>query len=158
MSVLELFKALQSSGFGRFVGSLDHLFCALLELGHIAGMILLLASVILTSLNLLGLGLSSVPLAQIQRSTGKLFWTGLTLLVVSGLLIFIPAATSYYPNDFFWAKFILLGLALLVYFTLYRWVARSDSHHTWLAKATSGLALSLWLGVAFAGRFIGFFA
>lgn len=158
MSVLELFKALQSSGFGRFIGSLDHLFCAVLELGHIAGMILLLASVLLTSLNLLGLGLRSVPLTEIQRSTRKLFWTGLILLAVSGLLIFIPAATSYYPNDFFWAKFILLGLALLVYFTLYRRVAARDSNQTWLAKATGGLALSLWLGVAFAGRFIGFFA
>lgn len=158
MSVLEIFKALQSSAFGRFIGSLDHLFCAVLELGHIAGMILLLASVLLTSLNLLGLGLSSVPLTEIQRSTRKLFWTGLILLAVSGLLIFIPAATSYYPNDFFWAKFILLGLALLVYFTLYRRVAARDSNQTWLAKATGCLALSLWLGVAFAGRFIGFFA
>ncbi|OAH99699.1 DUF6644 family protein [Methylomonas methanica] len=158
MSVFELFKALQSSAFGRFIGSLDHLFCAVLELGHIAGMILLLASVLLTSLNLLGLGLRSVPLTEIQRSTRKLFWTGLILLAVSGLLIFIPAATSYYSNDFFWAKFILLGLALLVYFTLYRWVAARDSNKIWLAKATGGLALSLWLGVAFAGRFIGFFA
>lgn len=158
MSVLELFKILQSSEFGRYVGSLDHLFCAVLELGHIAGMILLLASVLLTSLNLLGLGLSNVPLAQIQRSTGKLFWSGLALLVVSGLLIFIPAATSYYSNDFFWTKFVLLALALLVYFTLYRWVGASDSRGTWLAKTAGGLALTLWLGVAFAGRFIGFFA
>jgi len=158
MSALEFFKTLQSSEFGRYVGGLDHLLCALLELGHIAGMILLLASVLLTSLNLLGLGLNKVPLVQIQHSTRKLFWTGLTLLLVSGLLIFIPAATSYYTNDFFWAKFVLLGVALLVYFTLYRWVAASGSRGTWLAKTTGGLVLSLWLGVAFAGRFIGFFA
>ncbi|MGZ4958232.1 MAG: DUF6644 family protein [Methylomonas sp.] len=158
MSVLDLFKALQTSHLGRFVGGLDHLFCAVLELGHIAGMILLLASVILTSLNLLGLGLSNVPLTLLQRISSRLFWTGLTLLVASGVLIFIPAATSYYPNDFFWAKCVLLGLALLVYFTLYRWAAASGPRDTWLAKFTGGLALTLWLGVAFAGRFIGFFA
>jgi hypothetical protein len=157
MTALETFKTLQSSDFGRFLGGLDHLLCAVMELGHIAGMILLLASVLLTSLNLLGLGLRNVPLAQIERSTARLFWTGLALLVVSGLLIFIPAATSYYPNDFFWAKFVLLGLALLVYLTLYRKVAAAESRGTWLAKTTGGLVLSLWIGVAFAGRFIGFF-
>jgi hypothetical protein len=157
MTALETFKTLQSSGFGRFLGGLDHLLCAVMELGHIAGMILLLSSVLLTSLNLLGLGLRNVPLAQIERSTSRLFWTGLALLVVSGLLIFIPAATSYYPNDFFWAKLVLLGLALLVYLTLYRKVAAAESRGTLLAKTTGGLVLSLWIGVAFAGRFIGFF-
>ncbi len=157
MSTLELFKALQTSKFGRFVGGLDHLFCAALELAHISGMILLLSSVLLTSLNLLDVGLSNVPLATLQKSSSRLFWIGLGLLVVSGLLIFIPAATSYYPNDFFWAKFVLLGLALLVYLTLYRKVSASSSPSKWLAKSTGGLVLSLWLGVAFAGRFIGFF-
>ncbi len=157
MSSLELFKALQASAFGRFIGSLDHLFCAALELAHIAGMILLLSSVLLTSLNLLGLGLSNVPLAALQKSSSRLFWVGLGLLVTSGTLIFIPAATSYHHNDFFWAKFVLLSLALLVYLTLYRKVSTSPSPSKWLAKSTGGLVLSLWLGVAFAGRFIGFF-
>jgi hypothetical protein len=156
MSALELFKALQASAFARFIGGLDHLFCAALELGHIAGMLLLLTSILLTTLNLLGLGLSQVPIAQLQEATGKLFWSGLALLVVSGLLIFLPAATSYYPNDFFWAKFVLLGIALLVYLTLYRKVASTSSPNRLLAKATGSLLLSLWLGVAFAGRFIGF--
>lgn len=157
MPTLELFKTLQASSFGRFVGGLDHLFCAAMELTHIAGMILLLSSIILTSLNLLGLGLSQVSPAELQRGTAKLFWSGLLLLVGSGLLIFIPAATSYYPNDFFWAKLVLLGFALLVYLTLYRRAAgMSTSLNRLFSKTTGGLLLSLWLGVAFAGRFIGF--
>ncbi|OAI17815.1 MULTISPECIES: DUF6644 family protein [Methylomonas] len=156
MTTLELFKSLQASDFGRFVGGLDHLFCAVMELAHIAGMILLLASVLLVSLNLFGLGLAGLSPAQLRQSTGKLFWTGLALLVVSGLLIFIPAATSYYENDFFWAKFVLLPLALLAYLTLYRKAVAAASLNRLLANATGGLLLSLWLGVAFAGRFIGF--
>lgn len=157
MTVLDLFKTLQASGFGRFVGGLDHLFCALMELVHIAGMILLLASVLLVSLNLFGLGLAGLPPAQLKQSTGKLFWIGLVQLVGSGLLIFSPAATSYYDNDFFWAKFALLPLALLVYLTLYRKATTTTATpNRLLVKTTGGLLLSLWLGVAFAGRFIGF--
>lgn len=156
MTTLDIFKTLQASGFGRFIGGLDHLFCAVMELAHIAGMILLLASVLLVSLNLFGLGLAGLTPAQLKRSTGPLFWTGLVLLVGSGLLIFIPAATSYYDNDFFWAKFALLPLALLVYLTLYRKAAATAQPNRLLANSAGGLLLSLWLGVAFAGRFIGF--
>ena len=86
-----------------------------------------------------------------------MFWWGLALLVLSGLFIFIPAASSYYPNDFFWAKFILIGLGLLTYLTLYRTVTNAVKPDRWLANITGVLVLSLWRGVAFAGRFIGFF-
>lgn len=88
MSTLELFKTLQTSDFGRFVGGLDHLFCATLELAHIVGMILVLSSIALVSLRLLGIGLRKQAPALLARATSRFFWVGLGLLVVSGSLIF----------------------------------------------------------------------
>lgn len=157
MSTLDVFKALQTSQLGRAIGGLNHLFCAAIELAHIVGMILLLSSVLLVSLRLLGVGLNHQPLIRLYRATTGFIWTGLALLVISGLLIFIPAATSYYPNAFFWNKFVLLGLALLFHLTAYRKILQTPSPNVLAAKATAVLSLSLWFGVAFAGRFIGFF-
>lgn len=157
MNTQESFKALQSSDFGRYIGSLDHLFCAGLELAHIIGMILLLSSIALISLRLLGVGLRNQTLAQLTQATSRFIWVGLGLLVVSGSLIFIPAATSYYPNDFFWNKLLLLGLALLIHLTLFRKVTRAETPHPLIARLTGVLSLTLWFSVAFAGRFIGFF-
>ncbi|ATG89814.1 DUF6644 family protein [Methylomonas koyamae] len=157
MSALETFKALQSSEFGRFIGGQNHLFCAGLELAHIVGMILLLASIALVSLRLFGIGLKQQSAAALSKATAGFVRTGLALLVGSGLLIFIPAATSYYPNDFFWYKAVLLALALATHLTAFRWVTRNETPSPLIARTTGAISLSLWLSVAFAGRFIGFF-
>jgi len=157
MSTLELFKTLQTSDFGRFVGGLDHLFCATLELAHIVGMILVLSSIALVSLRLLGVGLRKQAPALLARATSRFFWVGLGLLVVSGSLIFLPAATSYYPNEFFWNKLILLALALTVHITAYRKIAYAEQVNPLAGRVTAVLSLGLWFSVAFAGRFIGFF-
>jgi hypothetical protein len=157
MSTLELFKAIQTSGFSRLIGSQDHFFCATAQLFHIAGLILLLASIVLVSLRLLGIGLPNQSLPQLAKSTKWLVWTGLGLLTASGIVIFVPAATNYVPNTFFWSKFILLAAALLLHFTLYHKITASENPNPLIAKTTAVLSLTLWFSVAFAGRFIGFF-
>ncbi|WP_027150783.1 DUF6644 family protein [Methylobacter tundripaludum] len=156
MSTLELFKALQASNFGRFIGSLDHLVHAGIQLMHIIGLLLLLSSIVLVSLRLLGLGLRTVLLTEIADVTNRFIWIGLALLVISGVLMLAPSATNYYENDFFWDKLVLLGLALLVHVTLFRKVIRLE-HTPAIAAPLAVLSLLLWFGVAFAGRFIGFF-
>ena len=157
MSILELFKAIQISGFSRLIGSQNHFFCATAQLFHIAGLILLLASIVLVSLRIFGIGLPSQSLPQLAKATKWLIWTGLGLLTASGIVIFVPAATNYVPNTFFWSKFILLAIALLVHVTLYRRITASENPNPLIAKTTAVLGLTLWFSVAFAGRFIGFF-
>ncbi|MDO9213283.1 MAG: hypothetical protein Q8Q54_05160 [Methylococcales bacterium] len=157
MSTLELFKAIQTSDFSRLIGSQNHLFCATAQLFHIAGLILLLASIVLVSIRLLGIGLPNQSLPQLAKATKWLVWTGLGLLTVSGIVIFVPAATNYEPNFFFWSKFILLAAALVVHVTLYRKITTSETPNPLIAKTTAVLSLTLWFSVAFAGRFIGFF-
>jgi len=157
MSTLELFKALQTSSFGRFIGSLDHLVHAGIQLLHITGMLLLLSSIALLSLRLLGLGLRQTPIAEIAQATSRFIWVGLGLLAFSGLLMLAPSATNYYANDFFWDKLILLALALIVHVSLFRKITRSASTSAITARFGAVVSLALWFGVAFAGRFIGFF-
>jgi hypothetical protein len=157
MSTLEVFTAIQSSSFAVSVGHQNHLFGAVAQLAHITGLILVLSSVLLVSLRLFGFGLTAVSAAQLASTTARLVWIGLVLLVVSGFLIFAPAAVHYYPNDIFWFKLFLLAAALVIHVTLYRKVTQAQAPGALTAKATAVIALSLWFGVAFAGRFVGFF-
>ena len=156
MSILDLFKTIQSSHFAHFIGSQNHLFGAFLQLLHITGLILVLTSIILVALNLLGTGLRRQPAGLLADSTEKLIWSGLGLLAVSGLLIFIPAATNYYKNPAFWSKFALLATAVVIHKTLYWHVTHNEDVSPTLAKFTGILILLLWFSVAFAARFIGF--
>lgn len=157
MSTLDVFTAIQSSGFAVSVGRLDHLFGAVAQLTHITGLILVLSSVLLVSLRLFGFGITSLSTAQIAQTTSRLVWIGLALLVISGFLIFAPAAVHYYPNDIFWFKLFLLVAAVLIHVTLYRKVTQAEAPGALTARATAVIALTLWFGVAFAGRFVGFF-
>lgn len=156
MSTLELFKAIQSSDFSRYIGNQNHLFGAFYQLIHIVGLIMVLSSIILLSLRVFGGGVRHQSLRQITEATSWLIWVGLALLAFSGLLIFIPAATNYYPNTVFWSKFILLAFAIALHYALYRTAGQSDSRPSLLAKLTGVFSLLLWFSVAFAGRFIGF--
>ena len=157
MSVLELFKDIQTSELSRFVGGQNHLFGAIFQLIHIVGLILILSPVTLVSLRLAGLsGLREQSLVDIAQSTAKFIWVGLGLLVFSGIFIFIPAATNYYPNFAFWAKFLFLAIALIVHVTLYKKLTSIESPHLLAARFTAGLVMFLWLAVAVSARFIGF--
>jgi len=157
MTTLEYFKALQSSQFGRYIGSLDHLIHAGIQLMHITGMLLLLTTIVLLSLRAFGLVLRQVPITEIAHATRHLVWVGLTLLIISGFLMLAPSATNYYANDFFWDKLILLGLALVVHIGIFNKATSSNSSSGFVTQLSAVASLVLWFGVAFAGRFIGFF-
>ncbi len=157
MSTLDFFKALQASSFGRFVGSLDHMVHAGIQLMHITGMILLLSSVVLISFRIFGFGLRLVTVSAIVHATRNYIWVGLALLIISGVLMLAPSATNYYANDFFWDKLVLLALALVVQLSWFKNIKQLDTHSSFITQFTTLLTVTLWFGVAFAGRFIGFF-
>lgn len=156
MSTIEFFKNVQASDFSRYIGGQDHLFGAFYQLIHIVGLIMVLSSITLLSLRVLGTGIRHQSLRELTQATGWLIWAGLGLLAISGLLIFIPAATNYYPNSVFWGKFVLLSAAVLLHTLLFRGVSRTNAEPGIWAKLAASFSLLLWFSVAFAGRFIGF--
>jgi hypothetical protein len=156
MSTQQLFTTIQNSPLSQSLGALDHLYGAVAMLLHVAGLILVLGSILLVNLRLLGVGLHRQSPLTLARATNPLIGWGLGFLVLSGLFLFLPSAGFYYPNPAFWFKFYLLGLALLVQFTLYRFVTRQEQPHRLLAAFTGLVSLTLWFGVGFAGRAVGF--
>lgn len=156
MSTQAIFNALQTSVLGSQIGKLDPLFGAVAQLFHIIGFLLILTSILVVNLRLLGAGLKSQSVSRLVKATNPLVVYGLGLLVFSGLFIILPSANIYYPNPAFWIKLILLALALLIQFTLYRKVTAIESPSPVLASATAVISLVLWFSVAYAGRAIGF--
>ncbi|EUJ10618.1 hypothetical protein Meth11DRAFT_1444 [Methylophilaceae bacterium 11] len=156
MSTESLFNELQRSSLSQSISQLDAIAGALAQLFHIAGFLLILTAILLVNLRLIGLGLSKQPIPKLAKAAKPLVIYGFLLLLLSGLFIFLPSASLYYPNPAFWLKFILLGLALVIQFTLYRKVTSLESPNRILASITAVLSLTLWFGVAFAGRAIGF--
>lgn len=158
MSTQSFFQALQNSEMAISIGQSNHLYGALAQLFHIAGLVFILAPVLLVNLRLLGTGLTNQPISLLVKATNPFIYVGLVSIVLSGFFMVLPSAALYYPNPAFWLKFQLLGLALVVQFTLYRKVTATENPHRLLAIATAIISLTLWFGVGIAGRAIGYLA
>src|SRR5262245_60381794 len=124
---------------------------------HLFGLTLLLGTVVLTGLNLLGLFQHHKAPAQLRREMQPVMLTGLTLMVLTGSLIFTGGAEAYFAGYWFRLKMTLLVAALIFHVTVYRIVARGERPAAIARRLTGAVMLLLWFGVACAGRAIAFF-
>jgi small-conductance mechanosensitive channel len=124
-----------------------HLVGAGLQVVHIIGFVALLAAALLLALRQFGLALPGVPRERLDREIGRILWIGLGFAVFSGTLMFISSPLLYFYNRAFEWKLVLLAVAVLVQWLLFRSAQRG------LLVAAS---LALWFGVGIAGRAIGF--
>jgi hypothetical protein len=90
--------------------------------------------------------------AQLRREMQPVMLAGLTLMVLTGGLIFTGGAEAYFAGYWFRLKMTLLAAALIFHVTVYRIVARRDRPAAPAKRLTGALMLLLWFGVACAGR------
>ncbi len=126
---------------------------------HILGLTLLLGTVLVSNLRIFGLALRRQPLAELARDLDPLVVIGLCLTLISGALIFTGGAENYYAGWWFRTKMMLLLVALVFHFAVFRRVIRADEtrFHPILTRLSGGVALLLWFSVGIAGRSIAFF-
>lgn len=151
-----LFAEIQSSPIAQAVAKSNHLVGAALQIVHIAGLLLLLASVVLVGLRAYGLGLARQTPADIARGTARLFWTGLVLAAGSGALIFASSAVRYADNGAFDLKIGLLVLAVAAQVALLHRLRTGPAEPPVATRLVAGVAVLLWFGVAGSGRAIGY--
>ena len=150
---------LQDTPVAHAISKTDHLVGAALQVVHILGFVLLLASVLLLTLRLNGRVFASHALPAVTRGVNHLLWWGLVLAVLSGLLMFTASPVLYAAKPVFLLKVGLFIAALL----LQAWLSagplrRHDAASRAWTRHTLGLSLLLWLVVAAVGRAIGFVA
>jgi hypothetical protein len=124
-----------------------------LEVLHIAGIALLLGSLVLLELRVWGLG-AELPVQPLARLAVPVTVAGFGLVVCSGLLMFAAHPAEMLSNRAFVVK---LGLVLLAglnaaWFHGRGSLARCDG----LARAQTALSSGLWLGAIICGRWIAY--
>lgn len=129
---------------------------------HTLGIILVAGTIMLVDLRLLGLGLRSIPIAQVVDRIVPSTLSGFGLMLVSGGLLFSSEAVKMYHSPAFRIKLVLLALAglnaLIFHRTIYRDVAKWGSRSVAPARARVAGLLSLifWIAIIAAGRAIAY--
>jgi hypothetical protein len=133
-----------------------------IETVHVLSLTLVVGSIAMVDLRLLNVALRDRDAAQLSREILPLTWCAFIVAAISGAALFSSAATKYCANPAVRIKFLLMsfaGLNMLIFSAF----ARRDIG-TWgrarmtprAAQIAGGLSLALWIGVVFAGRWIGF--
>jgi hypothetical protein len=124
---------------------------------HLFGLTLLLGSIVVSSLQLLGV-LERYPSRETRHDVTRVTIAGIAIIVASGSLIFTGGAEAYYVGYWFRLKMCLLAAALLFHFTVHRTVLNDSGRFSMVTRRLTGVAsLLLWFSVACAGRAIAFF-
>src|SRR6266705_2452692 len=96
-----------------------------LEVLHIAGVAMLAGTIALVDFRMLGLGMTRQTAAEIAKDLAPWTLIGLTLVVLSGPLLFSSDPDMYYLNRYFQVKMALLLVTLVFQYTVHRKVANS---------------------------------
>jgi hypothetical protein len=155
LSLLPAFERVQHSYLGETIRHSSALI-ATLEIVHLIGLALLLGTILMVDLSLLGWGIGQYPVVRIALELNKWTLAGLAIMLASGPLILISEAVRCYKTPAFWIKMALLAAAVIFYFTIHRKTAFTDPPPA-RAKLVASLSLTLWFGVALAGKAIAIF-
>lgn len=98
----------------------------------------------------------ALPLDPLIRTLTPLAIGGLTLLALSGPVLFAADATALIRSDIFWRKLTLIGIALLNALA-FRRVRRGRTGEPDIVERVMAIAsILLWLTVAALGRMIAY--
>jgi hypothetical protein len=134
-----------------------------LECVHVVAIALVLGVIMIVDLRLLNVASRSYRVTRLMRTLLPLTWAAFAVALVTGSLLFLSQPTKYLLTVPFQIKMGLLALAGLNMAIFHVWTQRGIA--VWddgvaaipLSARLAGLiSIILWVGIAFAGRFIGF--
>jgi hypothetical protein len=157
MSLLAFFQWCYDTGVGDSIRNSSWLF-PVIEAVHLLGFGLTLGAVLIVELRLLGTGLNRQSVSQLAANAQPWLLGGIVLMFASGIPLFLSEAIKAYYSFAFWIKMSSLFLVLFYTFTLRRRITRTNlaSERPMLVRSLAIVSLSLWFGVAWGGRWIGF--
>lgn len=127
----------------------------ILECIHIVGFALSIGTIAIVDFRLLDMGMRHQTPAQLNKSLS--LWTiiGLSIMVLTGMMLYSSDPDMYYLNWAFLLKMLFLVLAIIFNYTLHRNVVLSGASPG-KTKAVAYVSMALWACVIFGGIFIGF--
>lgn len=157
MSLLPFFNWCYATPLAETIRDSSWMF-PVIEAVHLLGFGLTLGAVLMIELRLLGFGFDCQPLDKLAANTQPWLLGGIAVMFASGIPLFISESMKAYYSFAFWVKMASLLLVLVYTFTLRRRITRTDSilERPRLSRAMALMSLTLWFGVAWGGRWIGF--
>jgi hypothetical protein len=129
----------------------------LIQSFHLFGLTLVLGTTVVFNLRLLGFGVRKISMPAITDQLWRLAVGGLLLSITTGILVFIPDPVRYAANTAFKTKLVILVMAILFHFTIFRKVVRANAPPApRRAALIAAASLTLWFCVGWAGRAIAF--
>lgn len=157
MNLLPIFEALENGPIG-FVMKDKPITFASVEAVHLLALAVLGGAVFASDLRLLGVIFKDVPSKDMTDAAHKWFKWALIVLLVTGFFMLAGVASKCYHNPYYWTKMTTLAVGILFAFLVRKPLLAGDhSEINPLTLKLVGIAsISLWVGVAAAGRWIGF--
>lgn len=153
--------ALEQSGIGQTIRQAAWLY-PIANTGHILALMLFAAAAALMDLRILGAFGATMP-ASVIIPARRASMLGLGLMVLTGVMLFVPDAARVGTHRVFQIKagLIALGIAnaLLIAGPALRGIANTPPHVLLpqRARAAAILSIAIWLCVAASGRLIAYF-
>lgn len=123
---------------------------------HIIALALLFACALVFSLRIAGRGLASEPMPLLAARFTRAIWYLLLVLLITGLLLITAEPGRTITNPVFYAKMIMLALAIIITLRLSSVARRQFERPNGLHVFLAGLGMLLWVGIMFAGRLIAY--
>ncbi|MGH9349728.1 MAG: DUF6644 family protein [Vicinamibacterales bacterium] len=155
--LLSFFEWCETTAVGSAIRNSSWLFPAI-ESVHLLALAMIGGALVVVDLRLAGLGLRGQSVRQIARDAQPWLVGSLVMMIATGVPLFLSESIKCYYNQAFWVKMTLLAVAILFTFTARRKVAMADETRVkpYLRGLVALISLTLWFGVAAAGRWIGF--
>jgi hypothetical protein len=155
--LLSFFEWCESLWLGQFVVGSNWLF-PVIESVHLLGLALLGGAILLVDLRLLGLGLTARPVSELAGEARRWMLTGLGVMIVTGIPLFLSEPIKLYYSTAFWIKISTLPIAIVFALTVRDRVTMGEPvrHTARRQQLVGALSIALWITVAAAGRWIGF--
>lgn len=161
MDLTAIAASLEASGLGEWMRSSVKAL-PVIEAIHVMAVAVVFGTILIVDLRLLGYPDVQRPFSRVSGELLPFTWIGFAVAVVTGVLMFIPNASTYVVNTAFGLKMLtLLGAGLnmgLFQFTTLRSIARWDAQRPVPAagRVAGALSMVLWVGVIVFGRWVGF--
>ena len=155
--IYDFFEACQATWVGTTIQESLWLF-PVIEAFHLVFFAVLGGCVLLVDLRILGLVLKTRKLQELADSARKWLFGSMVLTIFTGVLLFMSEAIKCYYNDPFWAKMRFLAMAIVFTYTVRNRIIGADELRVGpvLGKVVALISIVLWSGVAWGGRWIGF--
>jgi hypothetical protein len=128
---------------------------------HILCVSVVLGCAVMISLRLLGLSASGRSVSQLVDTLVPWMYRALAVLLLTGLVQTVTEPVRQFVTPVFWSKMLMILCVLALTVCFARAVRRNAGKWDALARPPSArwfalISLSLWIGIIFCGRFIGY--